>query len=1236
MYEKNGKRISEAQASYAANQKGYSLEEWASSNGWTITEGKQNDSTETDPPANQKTETPAGDSSLGGISLGSPEVDPYLLSEEELEGSEEDVYTKISAKLRAVGIKTDQFLPGYNAIELTTADGRRTSIMWATAKTAKERAAKLNKFVAANADTSYADNVGAGKENIISDYYKATDIKEPSIKEAKDNFVDTRIANWKRREKRDTGMGTSMRVDLLEDDFDDAAEYELYKSWKETGVVKVDENAISSHQKDMAFEAKNRQSEKFIDNLSGEDREAVRAVLANDMVQKQYRFNNIDQEVREANNLWVETKSMIDTWNEKGGGNAEERAEIQRRIVTAASLNEDINSFVEDIADSQDLTMAVQNFNKNYSLLSKLSVGFEEVGLNIAYGASQLAAYAAGSNNGGGIVMGGIYADLVTEAFKPVLEDVAKERQQFATGPSLSQMDGSFDDVVDWVGNTAVQAVPSLSLAFTGPAAMPLFFMSGYGGAASEFALNEYRALDRMAENRKLLESGVELSEEDIARINAEMEEDSKTVNIEDWRKVGYATLAGAAEVAFEAVGTLNILKGASKAVNPTTLRAAGTKFLKAANQEGMSEAATEITNNVGRNIFFGEDINIFEGATEGAIEAYAGGALVGGPLSLKGSAPIVYEYAVSTLMDSRTRKDIQKKLKQLEELTGFKNLDNVLKGAANRPQRFSPEVEKLVNEINEEIDLLKDGVANRLGTDISNAQAYKIASVTMEMRQTNDRFRKLAESGVEGAELQAAEKTLRAKFDKLAAERELLLADNSGTKEAKEYNDKLKVSMDAKAGYEVMLGRQYIRKRADYAQAFAAQNQSTINDYLAKAKEELGENATAEDIRFKANENYFVEKTKKEIAQNKESAANFARANGLDITFIEADKNNIAQIAKEYGGSVDADAFIFADGKTIVVNTDVAAINGRAGVWSHEVLHALVMNKLGSNANANKAGEELLNWLEKNSPDVYAYVTARLGTSYEGNDAYFEEAMNALSDYIAEGNEVNISTLGQLRMFVSKLFGEGKGSIELDNGEQTFAFIATYANKNKNSKTVELIRSFGKAARKDDEKKGKSKASMSSSAERAKQVLEKVSSNMDFFDPNSPLIARVLPGMIQAQLSKLSNKGLQFDMEEAISDIIYRLYSNGDINKFDGRGALYGYVNGRISFRIKDMLKASGEGKNDIVEDFNQSDVEDLKGVAADVTTIEQIEERTEAERPEYRPLLNSRIATPELIETY
>jgi hypothetical protein len=205
----------------------------------------------------------------------------------------------------------------------------------------------------------------------------------------------------------------------------------------------------------------------------------------------------------------------------------------------------------------------------------------------------------------------------------------------------------------------------------------------------------------------------------------------------------------------------------------------------------------------------------------------------------------------------------------------------------------------------------------------------------------------------------------------------------------------------------------------------------------------------------------------------------------------------------------------------------------------------------------------------------------------------------------------------------------------KIASGKLTLGNIQTASqNVILESEITEAEAAANEAAIKEARANIKLSKNISGAAERAKEVLDKVSSNMDFFDPNSPLIARVLPGMIQAQLSKLSNKGLQFDMDEAISDIILRIYSAGDIGKFDGRGTLYGYVNGRISFRIKDMLKASGEGKNDIVEDFNQSDVEDLKGAAADVTTIEQIEERTEAERPTYKPLLDSRMATPELIE--
>ena len=74
-----------------------------------------------------------------------------------------------------------------------------------------------------------------------------------------------------------------------------------------------------------------------------------------------------------------------------------------------------------------------------------------------------------------------------------MLERGRKESQLFATAPTLDQVKDA-DDLFDWIGSTAIGSIPSLSMAFAGTAAMPLFFFSGYGGKASEITLNQYDA----------------------------------------------------------------------------------------------------------------------------------------------------------------------------------------------------------------------------------------------------------------------------------------------------------------------------------------------------------------------------------------------------------------------------------------------------------------------------------------------------------------------------------------------------------------------------------------------------------------------------------------------------------------------------------------------------------------------------------------------------------------------
>jgi hypothetical protein len=1243
MYEKNGKRISESQALYAANQKGYSLEEWASSNGWTIVEGKQNDLTETDPPANQNTETSAGESSSGDISLGSPDYNPYLLTIEDLEGEEEDVEPRIKDKMQALGIRTDQAGWG-NSIMLQSknTDGQGHRIRsTANLKDKKKALDQLNAFILEQGDLNHVDGIKAENQDVIKGYYEATAQKEMGISEANDIYIESKIKSWNKAETISTPRmdGSSMFVadqkrTLEAKDFETPEELDEYLNWKETGVVNTTEDQIKAYREELIFNNKIRSGQKYIDNLPGDVKESVAAVLSKEKVDLAYRANNIESEIGQIQMAENELAYRIDEFK-NNPTNKEDLLDLQNEILSLQNQRNDVATFIESISDTDDLMIAVDNFNKDYSLLNKLGVDFKRTAVDLGYAGAQLLTI-LGIGLVKSVELGtddinfSDEMDKVDAAWMPLIERGRKEGQLFATAPTLNQVE-DMDDLFDWVGGTAVAAIPSLSMAFTGPAAMPLFFLSGYGSTSAEATTNQYEATRRLATNAKLLEENrVNMSPEEIMEIESLMADDAKVANISQFQKMEASVIAGAAEVLFERLGTINIVRNAAKAINPTSLRGAGVKFIKAANLEGMTEGATQISNNWGKRVFFDEQVNLFEGLGE----AYAGGALIGGPLSLRNVAPAVYEYAVSTLMDKSTRAEVQAKLNQLEELTGIGNLQNVLDPNTDL-EGLSPEVKKLATEVIGEIELLKSGIANRLGDDLSNEVVIEVGQISLEMQQINQRFTKIALSGVAGAELAAAEKTLRAKFDKLAEKREALLSYETNTKEAKAYNASLKVSMDAADGYKSMLYIQNARKQSESFREFNKLKNSAQSDYITKAKEALGENATSEEIRFKAGQSFHIEKNKNLISENKIAAEKLLKESGLEVDLIEA---NEAEFIKK-GGSINGDAFISADGKTIVVNTETAARNGRTGVWAHEALHAIVQDKLGSDKNANAAGEELLGWLQKNAPETHAYVKARLDVAYteDGvkNKAYYEETMNVLSDYIAEGNEIGLKSLSQINVFINGLVRGNKTSIEIQDGEQTFAFIANYANKNKSKKTAKLIRNFARAFGDEDRKNAKSSQSISKEAERAKQVLAKVSSDMELFEPNSPLIAKVIDGMVQAQLAKLSIKGLKFDAEEAKYDIIARIYYNQDINKFDGRGTLYGYINGRISFRIKDMLKASGEGKNDIVEDFNQSDIEDLKGAAADVTTIEQVEERVEAERPEYRPLLNSRIAKPELVES-
>ena len=645
----------------------------------------------------------------------------------------------------------------------------------------------------------------------------------------------------------------------------------------------------------------------------------------------------------------------------------------------------------------------------------------------------------------------------------------------------------------------------------------------------------------------------------------------------------------GQAKGAFSATRKMFNLQAGSGLTNivPTVTKAFGTYGFNLLSEAG-AEGGSQIIGNIADKYILKENIGLYDGVAEAAISgAFMSGTAFSAPvLAVDLTRAFTYGPEIKAAnMRSREMMDLKIKFDKL-------------------PVSEDPEVKQARAAILERIDELAE----------ENVQAINVAAARVKELSRADKRSLL--------DIDTKSQRFRGKIDSINGNKKL--SEDQKKKMISRYANGLNLLENQKSqifgNTEASLGR----ARAKAFQMITAAEAGLDFNYI---EGETSAEAIAEAKKLVKDSN-LSEEAKAELNEKLEEASNEEGMNGF-------------YLGAELGLPI---ALTTAEGK-----------KRNASVAAHEVSHATLFAKLlEGNADAVGLANDLASYLIKNHGRLAARKLQGVINTYTKakgfTDAQIAEEIMAAAVELTRRLDLDISknqTLqGKLMSRWNKLFPNNKEITEVRTGKDVLdaiiSFNSSFDKGEMSGLSKDIIEGKVKARQTTESAIKTARANIqyskgqdiSSAADRAKRVLEKVSSNMEFFDPNSPLIARVLPGMIQAQLAKLSIKGLQFDMDEANSDIIYRLYSNGDINKFDGRGTLYGYINGRISFRVKDMLKASGEGKNDIVEDFNQTDIEDLKGVAAEVTTIEQTEERVQDEKPEYRPLLNSRIAKPELIE--
>ena len=658
-----------------------------------------------------------------------------------------------------------------------------------------------------------------------------------------------------------------------------------------------------------------------------------------------------------------------------------------------------------------------------------------------------------GPGIGVGLETGAVLADL---EFKDILQDGAATQANYGqSGEGIRNI----EDATRWAASTAIQAAPSLSLAATGAFAMPLFFLSGAGGKAVEHAQGRYNAADRLNKNVGYLEANPDISAEERMSIEAEMQKDADTLNVPEWKNMTSEMSSGLFEVAFEGLGTLRILQGlgdVARALPKEGLkkasRAAVNLLVKNQAIEGATEGLTELSNNIMDINLMGEDKNYFDGVGE----AFAGGALIGAGLSITTAGGMISEAVSNSLSTKAELQQLRDNADAIGKLLGIEGVTN-----PNSPDLIppgtNPEVVKLVEEIQLGSKALKEEILGRIGVDLTAENLYDIGAVDQKMRQLEKQMNGVIESGVRGNQLAAVKNELQSRYNELAKQKEEILSPEDGGKSNRKKNAAEVVQFDSTQAYENYTEAQAIAQTAALVGRYNTQGEVSKQQGLQEAREELKEKyrePTAEQIKEKAQANFIENDTKTRLAKGKANVEAFIASSNLDIKINAFQTNEATKAAIEESSMKPAEKtralkalakgnFVAVEDGAggIIVNELAAVEKGMVGVYSHEVLHTVLNNKFKDEGAQSAVGQEFLEKLQESNPAIYDRVVKAI-EPYKGEDDYFIESMNALSDILSDGVRLEDSVLDQVRTFINKVIGFSGLQIP---AQDTLNFIKDY-----------------------------------------------------------------------------------------------------------------------------------------------------------------------------------------------
>ena len=246
-------------------------------------------------------------------------------------------------------------------------------------------------------------------------------------------------------------------------------------------------------------------SSEFANNLDQKTRDDILALT----------FNLENQAIETVKNLPEEAKkfeSELNTYR------ANEEAYVKAPSFEGwKNLTTDFENLIEsqgNLQESQNLVnqyidvapLAIKNFSANYNRLKQIRTGFKSVSADVLYIANQMEEL-----TGIKALQTKIYGEEFMENFSEnsiikLSKSIDKETATYQESLKVDEI-RSISDAGRWGAASLTELIPSFSMALTGPAALPLFFLSGAGGAGLEIAKDQKDAAIRLKENLEKLET---------------------------------------------------------------------------------------------------------------------------------------------------------------------------------------------------------------------------------------------------------------------------------------------------------------------------------------------------------------------------------------------------------------------------------------------------------------------------------------------------------------------------------------------------------------------------------------------------------------------------------------------------------------------------------------------------------------------------------------------------------